>query len=70
MSTFDNYTHLSRRTPVYKDLEASLMQAKITLDGIEASCKPELMGERYLNGKQVMELLSISPRTLQTYRDT
>lgn len=32
--------------------------------------KPELVGERYLSGKQVMELLHISPRTLQTYRDT
>lgn len=31
--------------------------------------KPPLNGERYLTGDQVCELLSISKRTLQEYRD-
>ena len=66
----DNYIQMSRRSPAYKELEDSLTSAKTVLEGIALSNKPELMGERYMNGKQVMEFLHISPRTLQTYRDT
>lgn len=31
--------------------------------------KPSLNGERYLNNKQVCDILHISPRSLQDYRD-
>ena len=32
--------------------------------------RPSIIGERYLNGDEVCDYLHISPRTLQTLRDT
>lgn len=43
------------------------------LEGIEymaANYRPLLGGERYLTGDEVCEMLHISKRTLQDYRDT
>ena len=34
------------------------------------SYRPSVMGERYLTGEEVCGYLHISPRTLQTLRDT
>lgn len=36
----------------------------------EANYTPSIKGERYLSGPELCEYLHISPRTLQTLRDT
>lgn len=43
------------------------------LEGVEymaANYRPLLAGERYLTGDEVCEMLHVSKRTLQDYRDT
>lgn len=58
-------------------LSEELMQALSSLDRTEralqtaeANYTPSIKGERYLTGEELCEYLHISPRTLQTLRDT
>lgn len=44
--------------------------AEQALRTAESNHRPEICGERYLTGEEVCKYLHISPRTLQTLRDT
>ncbi|MDH6310623.1 hypothetical protein M2451_003458 [Dysgonomonas sp. PFB1-18] len=60
---------LGKNSPEIKELLALVQE---TEDNIELSLKankPGLYGEHYLNNKQVCDLLHISMRSLQDYRD-
>lgn len=60
---------LGKNSPEIKELMGLVQE---TEDNIELSLKankPGLNGERYLNNKQVCDLLHISMRSLQDYRD-
>lgn len=60
---------LRNNSPEIKEL---LNLADETVENMEISIKvnkPRLNGERFLNNKQVCELLHISMRSLQDYRD-
>lgn len=60
---------LGKNSPEIKELLGLVQE---TEDNIEQSLnvnKPGLNGEHYLNNKQVCDLLHISMRSLQDYRD-
>lgn len=44
-------------------------QLKAVLEDISTTCKPSMDGEIYLGHEEVCELLHVSRRTLQQYRD-
>lgn len=49
---------------------SSLDRTERALQTAEANYTPSIKGERYLTGEELCEYLHISPRTLQTLRDT
>lgn len=60
---------LGRHSPEIKELFSLAEQAEENIDRSLRINKPGLNGERYLNNKEVCELLHISLRSLQEYRD-
>lgn len=65
----DNEDVLRDNSPEIKEI---LTLGDETAENMEQSIKinkPSLNGERYLNNKQVCDILHISPRSLQDYRD-
>ena len=60
---------LGRHSPEIKELLSLAEQAQENIDKSLRVNKPGLNGERYLNNKEVCELLHISLRSLQEYRD-
>ncbi|PXV57159.1 helix-turn-helix protein [Dysgonomonas alginatilytica] len=65
----DNEDVLRDNSPEIKEI---LTLADEISENMEQSIKinkPSLNGERYLNNKQVCDILHISPRSLQDYRD-
>lgn len=65
----DNEDVLGNNSPEIKEM---LVLADEITENMEQSIKankPSLNGERYLNNKQVCDMLHISPRSLQDYRD-
>lgn len=49
---------------------AQLSEAKQALQQARDNYRPSILDERYLTGEEVCRYLHVSPRTLQTLRDT
>jgi len=60
---------LGNNSPEIKELLALVQQAEENIEQSLLINKPGLNGERYLNNKQVCDILHISMRSLQDYRD-
>ena len=60
---------LGVNTPEIKELFALAQETEKNISESLKTNKPSLGGERYLNNKQVCDILHISPRCLQDYRD-
>ena len=56
-----------------EEVQAAFSQVRRTERALQTaldSYRPSVLGERYLTGEEVCGYLHISPRTLQTLRDT
>lgn len=62
--------YLSRESEEVKNIFIAIDQAQKALQLAVANYRPLIGPERYLTGGEVCDLLHISPRTLQTLRDT
>lgn len=62
--------YLTAETQEVKDAMDCIAQTQRALRAAEQNYRPVICGERYLTGDEVCEYLHISPRTLQTLRDT
>lgn len=60
---------VSRKSDEFKELMSEIDYVAKTLTTISAHLKPMLNKERYLTGNEVMDLLHITRRTLQEYRN-
>ncbi len=54
----------------FKQLLGRIKIARAGVRTVTENYRPILNGEYYLSGHEVMEFLHVSPRTLQTLRDT
>mgnify|MGYP000844193234 FL=1 len=62
--------YLTMESEEVRELLAMIDRAEETLQLAAANYQPLIGSERYLTGEEVCEYLHISPRTLQTLRDT
>lgn len=62
--------YLSTENEDVKRIYADIEQIEKTIRIAIQKYKPSICDERYLSGEEVCELLQISSRTLQTFRDT
>lgn len=62
--------YLTMESEDVKSIFSAIDQARKTLQLAAANYQPLIGPERYLTGEEVCEYLHISPRTLQTLRDT
>jgi hypothetical protein len=62
--------YLTAESDEVRNARASLDRIERALRKAEAHHVPAIGNERYLNGYEVCEYLHLSPRTLQTLRDT
>lgn len=62
--------YLTTESEEVKNIFSAIDQARKTLQLAVANYRPLIGPERYLTGAEVCEYLHISPRTLQTLRDT
>lgn len=62
--------YLNRESEAVKTVLAQLFEAKQALQQARDNYRPSILDERYLTGEEVCRYLHISPRTLQTLRDT
>lgn len=62
--------YLTAECDEVKDLWACIEKTERALRTAEENHRPQIGGERYLTANEVCEYLHISPRTLQTLRDT
>ena len=62
--------YLNRESEAVKTVLAQLFEAKQALQQARDHYRPSVLDERYLTGEEVCRYLHISPRTLQTLRDT
>lgn len=62
--------YLTMESEDVKSIFSAIDQARKTLQLAVANYRPLIGSERYLTGEEVCGLLHISPRTLQTLRDT
>ena len=60
---------VNRETPEMKQLISGIKEVSRRIREIAQTHRPLFGGEIYLTGREVCEQLSISPRTLQDYRD-
>lgn len=65
----DNEDILRNTSPEIKEIFTLGDQTAENMEQSIKTNKPSLNGERYLNNKQVCDILLISPRCLQDYRD-
>lgn len=61
---------ITRDSDTTKILFSSLDRVLEGVEYMAANYRPLLGGERYLTGDEVCEMLHVSKRTLQDYRDT
>ena len=62
--------YLNSESEEVKTVLAQLSEAKQALQQARDHYCPSILDERYLTGEEVCRYLHISPRTLQTLRDT
>lgn len=62
--------YLTLESEQVRDLLAMIDRAEETLQLADQNYRPQVSFESNLTGKEVCDLLHISPRTLQTLRDT
>ena len=60
---------VNKETPEMKQLISGIREVRKRLREIAQTHRPLFGGEIYLTGREVCERLSVSPRTLQDYRD-
>ena len=60
---------LLRSSPEHKKFRQEVQRTLHLLEASIAAHHPTIVKENYLSGEEVMELFSLSPRTLQNYRD-
>lgn len=60
---------ITRETPEYKELVATMQRTVQIADRLMKEVRPCLLNERYFTTNQVMGLSHISRRALQNYRD-
>ncbi len=60
---------LNRHSPELKELFEAVDQIKINIYNHTATTKSSISGEYFLDNNEVCEMLHISSRTLQDYRD-
>lgn len=65
----DSEEILGKNSPEVKELFSLAREAGENIEQSLRTNKPGLNGERYLNNKQVCDILHISMRSLQEYRD-
>ncbi len=61
---------MQRDSEELRELLAIVREAAQAIDRVATGQGVPLCGERYYTGRQVSQLFHISPRALQTYRDT
>ena len=62
--------YLNSESEEVKTALAQLSEAKQALQQVRDNYRPSIRDERYLTGEEVCRYLHVSPRTLQTLRDT
>lgn len=62
--------YLTQQSEEVRKALSSLDRIALVLRQVAENYSPAIQGERYLTGEEVCEFLHISPRTLQTLRDT
>lgn len=62
--------YLTKESEEVRQALSSLDRTERTLQAASANYTTSIKNERYLTGEEVYEYLHISPRTLQTLRDT
>ena len=62
--------YLNSESEEVKAALAQLSEAKQVLKQTRDNYRPSIRDERYLTGEEVCRYLHVSPRTLQTLRDT
>lgn len=62
--------YLNQESEEVRQALSSLDRIALVLRQVAENYSPAIQGERYLTGEEVCEYLHISPRTLQTLRDT
>ena len=62
--------YLNSESEEVKKAFSQIAEAERALQKAMDNYRPSVLGERYLTGEEVCEYLHISPRTLQTLRDT
>lgn len=62
--------YLNSESEEVKTALTQLSEAKQALQQTKDNYRPSILNERYLTGEEVCRYLHISPRTLQTLRDT
>lgn len=62
--------YLTKESEEIRQALSSLDRTERALQTASANYIPSIKNERYLTGEEICEYLHISPRTLQTLRDT
>lgn len=62
--------YLNNDSEEVKTAFSRIREAERALQKAMDNYRPSVLGERYLTGNEVCDYLHISPRTLQTLRDT
>lgn len=65
-----SWDYLNSESEEVKAAFSRIREAERALQKAKDNYRPSVLGERYLTGGEVCEYLHISPRTLQTLRDT
>lgn len=64
------WDYLNSESEEMKEAFSRIKEAERALQKAMDNYRPSVLGERYLTGDEVCDYLHISPRTLQTLRDT
>ena len=64
------WDYLNSESEEVKEAFSRIREAERALQKAMDNYRPSVLDERYLTGNEVCEYLHISPRTLQTLRDT
>lgn len=65
-----SWDYLNSESEEVKEAFSRIRKAERALQKAIDNYRPSVLGERYLTGDEVCDCLHISPRTLQTLRDT
>lgn len=65
----DLHDILKNNSNEFKELLDAIGQININIQNNTTITKPSIFGEYFLDNNEVCEMLRISPRTLQDYRD-